>query len=280
MYYTQTKSCTVNVTQNRNRLKTYDGGGTIYLKDGQNFEIELFNPLDNRVLAKISINGKQISSSGIVLNPGQRIFLERFIDDDRKFLFETYEVENTKEVKEAIQKNGKLEISFYTEYVPLITNTWTYHGSGSLTVPWSYHGSGIGTGNLSIIPCTTGTTYVNTNIGSANSSYNLTNTSSFTGSLTSGTTSTTAANYSSHVSEPESNIETGRIEMGDKSSQDLSQTYGNFNSYSFQTSSIKILPLSVKPVEVKDLRKYCPECGTRAKKSTWKFCPSCGGNLD
>ena len=279
MYYTQTKSCTVNVTQNRNRLKTYDGGGTIYLKDGQNFEIELFNPLDNRVLAKISINGKQISSSGIVLNPGQRIFLERFIDDDRKFLFETYEVENTKEVKEAIQKNGKLEVSFYNEYTPSITNTWTYHGSGAFTIPWPYHGSVLsGSGSLSIPTGTMyGNNYVNTNIGG---SYNLTNTGSFTGSLTSGTTSTTAANYSSHVSEPESNIETGRIEMGDKSSQDLSQTYGNFNSYSFQASSIKILPLSVKPVEVKDLRKYCPECGTRAKKSTWKFCPSCGGNLD
>lgn len=279
MYYTQTKSCTVNVTQNRNRLKTYDGGGTIYLKDGQNFEIELFNPLDNRVLAKISINGKQISSSGIVLNPGQRIFLERFIDDDRKFLFETYEVENTKEVKEAIQKNGKLEISFYNEYVPLITNTWIYNGSpgsflysgsGSITVPCTYGNIGTTTANTNATTTTLG----------LNSSYNLTNTSSFTGSLTSGTTSTTAANYSSHVSEPESNIETGRIEMGDKSSQDLSQTYGNFNLYSFQTSSIKILPLSVKPVEVKDLRKYCPECGTRAKKSTWKFCPSCGGSLD
>ena len=279
MYYTQTKSCTVNVTQNRNRLKTYDGGGTIYLKDGQNFEIELFNPLANRVLAKISINGKQISSSGIVLNPGQRIFLERFIDDDRKFLFETYEVENTKEVKEAIQKNGKLEISFYNEYVPLITNTWIYNGSpgsflysgsGSITVPCTYGNIGTTTANTNATTTTLG----------LNSSYNLTNTSSFTGSLTSGTTSTTAANYSSHVSEPESNIETGRIEMGDKSSQDLSQTYGNFNLYSFQTSSIKILPLSVKPVEVKDLRKYCPECGTRAKKSTWKFCPSCGGSLD
>jgi hypothetical protein len=267
------------VTQNRNRLKTYDGGGTIYLKDGQNFEIELFNPLDNRVLAKISINGKQISSSGIVLNPGQRIFLERFIDDDRKFLFETYEVENTKEVKEAIQKNGKLEISFYNEYVPLITNTWIYNGSpgsflysgsGSITVPCTYGNIGTTTANTNATTTTLG----------LNSSYNLTNTSSFTGSLTSGTTSTTAANYSSHVSEPESNIETGRIEMGDKSSQDLSQTYGNFNLYSFQTSSIKILPLSVKPVEVKDLRKYCPECGTRAKKSTWKFCPSCGGSLD
>jgi hypothetical protein len=267
------------VTQNRNRLKTYDGGGTIYLKDGQNFEIELFNPLANRVLAKISINGNQISSSGIVLNPGQRIFLERFIDDDRKFLFETYEVENTKEVKEAIQKNGKLEISFYNEYVPLITNTWIYNGSpgsflysgsGSITVPCTYGNIGTTTANTNATTTTLG----------LNSSYNLTNTSSFTGSLTSGTTSTTAANYSSHVSEPESNIETGRIEMGDKSSQDLSQTYGNFNSYSFQTSSIKILPLSVKPVEVKDLRKYCPECGTRAKKSTWKFCPSCGGSLD
>ena len=266
MYYTQTKSCTVNVTQNRNRLKTYDGGGTIYLKDGQNFEIELFNPLANRVLAKISINGNQISSSGIVLNPGQRIFLERFIDDDRKFLFETYEVENTKEVKDAIQKNGKLEVSFYNEYIPFVTNTWIYNGplyngSGSITVPCTYGTIG-----------TTTTANATTTTLGLNSSYNLT--------LTSGSTSTSTANYSSHVSEPASNIETGRIEMGDKSNQDLSQTYGNFNSYSFQTASIKILPLSVKPVEVKDLRKYCPECGTRAKKSTWKFCPSCGGNLD
>lgn len=41
----------------------------IYLKDGQNFEIELFNPLTESVLAEIKVNGKSVSSSGLVLRP-------------------------------------------------------------------------------------------------------------------------------------------------------------------------------------------------------------------
>jgi len=54
------------------------------LNDGDEFEIELFNPKTNPVLAKISINGKRISERGIILNPGQRVFLERFLDSPEK----------------------------------------------------------------------------------------------------------------------------------------------------------------------------------------------------
>jgi rRNA maturation endonuclease Nob1 len=37
----------------------------------------------------------------------------------------------------------------------------------------------------------------------------------------------------------------------------------------------KILPMSSKPIEGKDLKKYCTECGKKVKE-TFKFCPSCG----
>ena len=83
-------TCTAHITKNRNRSKIYEN--SVYLKDGENFEIELFNPTTSRVLAKITINGNSISNSGIVLKPGERVYLERFIDSNNKFVFETYQI--------------------------------------------------------------------------------------------------------------------------------------------------------------------------------------------
>ena len=90
----------------RNRQKIYDKGGKtqVYLKDGQEFQIELFNPTQTRYLVKFKINGNYQADRGIILNPGQRYFLDRFIDDDKKLEFSTYEVENTKAAKKAIEK--------------------------------------------------------------------------------------------------------------------------------------------------------------------------------
>ena len=65
MYYSTPSvmsACTANITKNRNRSKIYEN--SVYLKDGENFEIELFNPTTSRVLAKITINGNSISNSG------------------------------------------------------------------------------------------------------------------------------------------------------------------------------------------------------------------------
>ena len=53
------KKCSVNITSNKNRIKQYES--SVYLKDGQQFELEIFNPHQFKVLAKISINGKEIS---------------------------------------------------------------------------------------------------------------------------------------------------------------------------------------------------------------------------
>ena len=72
------------ITKGKQRIKQF--GGTVYLKDGDNFEIEIFNPTSGHVLAKINLDGKLISYTGIVLRPGERVFLERHLDSNNKFL--------------------------------------------------------------------------------------------------------------------------------------------------------------------------------------------------
>jgi rRNA maturation endonuclease Nob1 len=100
------------LTVNKNRVKVYEGN-TYYLKDGQTFEIELYNPTTHKVKAVIHLDGDNISAGGLVLNPGQRIYLERFVDTNNKFVFKTYEVDDSDEVREAIKYNGSLSIEFY-----------------------------------------------------------------------------------------------------------------------------------------------------------------------
>ena len=115
------------ITKSKQRLKQQID--TVYLNNGDEFEIELFNPTQNKVLAKIEMNGNSIGN-GIILRPGERVFLERYLDEAKKFLFETYVVNgNNKEVQDAIENNGDVVIKFYNEILPS-----TYYGSGSGTV--------------------------------------------------------------------------------------------------------------------------------------------------
>ena len=104
---------TAMIAVNKSRLKVYNNTGdmpTYYLQKGQEFQIELFNPTTDVILAKIILNGNPISQGGLVLNPGQRVFLDRYLDVAKKFLFDTYEVSNSEEVKKAIEKNGDFKV--------------------------------------------------------------------------------------------------------------------------------------------------------------------------
>ena len=96
--------------------------GKVYLKDKEEFQIELFNPLTDCVLADIKLNGNTISQSGLVIRPGERFYLDCFIDDKKKFVFNTYEVEDSQSAKVAISKNGMLEVFFYKESVVGLSN--------------------------------------------------------------------------------------------------------------------------------------------------------------
>ena len=279
MYYSTPSvmsACTAHITKNRNRSKIYDD--SVYLKDGENFEIELFNPTKSRVLAKITINGKQISSSGIVLKPGERVYLERFIDSNNKFIFDTYEVEKSNETLNAISDNGLIKVEFFEE---------NFSGSsitlqGSTGSPWTTLGNysyGVqgtigNTGPYGI----SGVTTTNLNYCSDNST--LTN--SFGGTTMNNIFVTTSMINESIKGSNASNsksIETGRIEKGGSSNQSFETVNGNFSTFATSSVTIKLLPESQKPVEVSTLRNYCTNCGTRAKKQSWKFCPSCGEKI-
>lgn len=268
--YYPSKPCVAQITKKKNRLKVYPAQkDQVYLNDGDEFEIELFNPKTFPVLAKISINGKRISERGIILNPGQRVFLERFIDSPEKFKFSTYEVGNSKEVKEAIANNGLVKIEFYDEYTPLNLGgiTWT-----NSTTPITYTNDYYYNGNPINL------TGSGTTTNAVNSYFSNTSTfgSTFSGDLNEpliGQNSCSTAKTFRSASLK--SLETGRVEAGDKSAQKLEEGKGNFNTYYSNVVEYQILPISAKNVEAKEIRSYCTECGTRNKQD-WKFCPTCG----
>jgi len=261
MYYQKTddKPCAY-ITKNKQRIKQF--GQNVYLKDGSEFEIELYNPSRNTVLSKIKINGNFISGGGIILRPGERVFLERYLDVRRKFKFETYSVDSTNETMNAIANNGDVEILFYDEedIIDVRLNSYPW------TNDYTYINRDINTGGSYPRYGVTFTTS-NTVINSADANINLTslNTSNDT--------------VSRRLTKKSKSIETGRVEKGSSSNQEFKSVSKNFNSWTTSTSVWKILPESQRPLEKIDLIEKCPKCSTKLKKSSWKFCPECGHQL-
>lgn len=233
---------TVNITVKKSRLKNYyvNSNHTYYLNNGTEFEIELFNPTDENILAEIKLNGKTISNGGLVLKPGQRVYLERFLDSHQKFLFETYSVENTNEVLSAIVNNGELSVSFYKEK--------QYFNTPYFYTDYYY------------------TNYTNNIINNINniSTKSRENLSEFI---------TCSVNNNN-------NIETGRIEKGSHSNQKFNNVNIEFNYFSFYEYSCKLLPLSQKITTDSDLkvRNYCKNCGHKLGK-TDIYCGQCGTKI-
>jgi hypothetical protein len=284
MYYqTKTGTPSAYITKDRKRLK--QNGQNVYLNNGDEFELELFNPLSNTVLAKIKLDGSYISGGGIVLKPGQRVFLERYLDDARKFKFETYEVDGTSnEVLDAISGNGDVVIDFFDEYKqPLWTNNVTYGGS---------FGGPIHTYNSNPLNINAG--YVNGQT-TTNINYSSTNTAGVSFTTTSMSNTFEGPNkrgvLRSLKSKPNSrsevtmdmlstdSIETGRVEKGGSSDQSFKTVDKTFNHYTCATSIWKILPVSQKVYEKQDLKVYCTNCGKKRKKDSDKFCSSCGNKF-
>ncbi|NPV12892.1 MAG: hypothetical protein HPY57_14065 [Ignavibacteria bacterium] len=87
--------------------------------------------------------------------------------------------------------------------------------------------------------------------------------------------STNTAPLKSSVS-TSSLIETGRVEMGPESNQNLTQIDMNFETYPFHTIIYQLKPNSQRTTDIKEIRNYCTGCGYRIRKSNWKFCPKCG----
>lgn len=251
MYYNTNQATPyAYITQGKHRLKQY--GQNVYMKNGSEFELELFNPKQLTILAKIKINGSYIGGGGIVLRPGERVFLERYLDDAKKFLFETYNVDGeSSEVMNAIRNNGEITVEFYDEYVKPQVNIRT---------PFPQNAYWYSTYNTNIVGIS--------NPSFTTTCYNPTITTS--GSI--GNNSCNSLSFNSNTK----SIETGRVEKGSNSEQSFTSVDKDFNSYTTSISTWKILPESVKPYESKDIKVYCTNCGTKRKKDSFKFCPNCG----
>lgn len=271
---------------------------TVYLESGQEFQIQLFNPHKYTIGAKIYINGERIPNI-LVLNPGERIWLERFLDTAKKFKFSTYEVDgNDSDVKEAIKDNGLIKVEFFKEVrkKSYLDNkiTWqTYDNTNKLDyTKYKYNPNAI-TATLNDYKYDvksnglTGEILINDDLCTTHAYYSK----SFSEPVaTASIGSITTANYSCDCTgistsatsisiEPQS-IETGRIDEGSNSSQEFQDVNKDFEYFAFVTEKVKLLPVSQKPYTSNDLQKiYCSECG-RKLNTKYKFCPYCGTQVD
>ena len=281
MYYNQiSDNPCAYITKNKQRIKQF--GQNVYLKDGSEFEIELYNPSRKTVLSKIKINGEFIKGGGIILRPGERVFLERYIDVPNKFKFETYTVDSTNETMNAIANNGDVEILFYEEQDIVINTNLTWNPTyttnnyndviGTYTTNTGGYVYGSTTGDI------VGGSFTTTNLTSFKCSDN---TLSFSNNARSNKyESKFEKNIKSRsFAKKSKSVETGRVEQGSSSNQSFKTVSKNFNSWTVSTSVWKLLPESQKPVDKTDLINRCPKCSSKIKKSSWKFCPECGHQL-
>lgn len=310
---------TANLAVNKSRMKLYKNAGdmpTYFLQKGQEFQIELFNPTSDVVLAKIILNGNPISQGGLVLNPGVRIFLDRYLDVAKKFLFDTYNVANTSAVKKAIEDNGDIKIDFYRESKPVFlpyvktynqSNPWGngYNNTYSIGTDPKYL-RGMSTGGSG--SCGTVNSYFNnTTIGDTNLSGSLSASASGTASAASGvhTNALNFTNYSDQFSTKtcsmdsfsfadeveapklkkrlmksklsKQSIETGRVEEGSHSDQEFRYVDKSFDYLPFHTVEYKLLPVSQKVNTIGDISVKV-YCTQCGSKlgKTDRFCSSCG----
>ena len=248
------------VALKKSLLKEYSNSQNdriVYLNDGDEFQIQFFNPFSYTIAAEIYLNDQCLSNK-LVIRPGEYIWLERYLDSPRKFKFYVYEVNNSEPVKEAIANNGDIKIKFYKERSH---SSWassiTVSNFGDASNNWDYDAN-------------------KTNFYDHIPSYSTCSISNvYTSLAAEAPIEYSAASYTAKAS----TIETGRIEKGNHSNQNFDYVDIDFDYYPFKTENIKLLPVSQKPIRKNDLQKlYCTECG-RKIKNKYKFCPYCGAKL-
>lgn len=281
------QSFVAHIGVNKSRIKEYHANDNsdyrnVYLNDNTEFQIELFNPYHYDLGISVTFDNKSENRQLLVLRPGERVWLERYLDEASKFKFSVYEVENSEDCKNAISENGNLIIRCYKEkenYRNLnLTNVYTHTWDSNHHINTLYYHNNV-SNNL----------YPEQKISSGKYSFvspaqmdNWNSNSITTDSLTpfwdGAAIETSASTLSCERKSLASNsmIETGRVEKGSYSKQNFDYVNKEFENFPTHTEYIKILPVSRKPVTSKDLvKKYCYNCG-RKLTAKFKYCPFCG----
>ena len=257
--------------------KTAESDRVVYLNNGTEFQIYLKNPYQTHLGIKISVNNKSMGDNLLVLRPGQSFWLDRFINENKKLLFSTYEVENTAEMKYATAQNGKVTIQFYHEKETVNYPVLSVSNNNNFNNDYL---------NDIVLTCSD-------SVRCYNSVNTISGTLNYTSGIptASGCTFSADANTSSNLrsmrkgisnitrQEVDASIETGRVEKGGKSDQEFDRCDIEFNYWSFKTETIQILPNSRKQIRPEETRRrYCSQCGKKVNPKD-KFCSNCGAKL-
>ena len=280
-----TKDALAKIAISKNLIKEYrtsESERTVYLNDGTEFQIYLKNPYQDHLGIKIYVNDKSIGNM-LVLRPGQSFWLDRFVDQNSKFLFSTYKVEDTGEMRYAINKNGKVKIEFFHE------KENTYHFNPNIYVK-TWDGDGNKWLNYDYNTISAGDTRLCNDVNTCYYNSSVTTGSASIGTITASSAINTSASTMSLKKEVDKNanklvdqnlsLETGRVEKGGRSEQEFDYCDIDFEYYPFQTENILILPNSRKQIRVEETRRrYCSQCGKKVSPKD-KFCSNCGAKLD
>lgn len=279
-------------TSSLDELKIYTGNH-IFLNNKDEFQIRLFNPLREKIGVQIGFNG-QLSTSMLVLNPGEDVIVDRFLDDQRKMLFETYQYDkgNSAAVN-AVVNNGIVEIRFFKEYIytpPVTTGSLTINGVFPLSGNFTYtSGSGsINIGQNDGLNNLNGMGLVDFNISNSNSRMydnNIFNCCSMDSNLDFASDFQDTFKVEEKISKNNKSLkskksETGRVEKGKHSDQNFKQVEIQFQNYPFYAVVYNLKPRSEKDNYVKtEIREFCTSCGYRVRNNKWSYCPKCGNKL-
>lgn len=284
--------------------KTSECTRTVYLNDGDEFQIQLFNPETTEIGAEIFIDNEPLSNI-IILNPGERMWLERYTDKAKKFKFKVYTVDgDSKAVEKAIAHNGEIKIKFYRKQQPIVVHTYhspTYIYKEVNPYPWTTiycSNTALNANSVNSISSDININYCSTTTGDAGNSVSraMPEIKCFNASMPSVSSissggldfadgssvawASTDDNLSLSASVDNNLIETGRVGEGSYSDQKFQNVDIDLEYSPFRTEEFKILPFSRKPFTANDARKlYCPHCG-RKLNTKFKFCPYCGERID
>ncbi len=92
--------------------------GIVTIPMGQEYAIYLRNKTKRRVLAKVYIDGENISGLGYILRIGQSFHLERYADEDKAFKLVAYGSKEAQDGgKNYVEEGGRgvIEVRFYPE---------------------------------------------------------------------------------------------------------------------------------------------------------------------
>lgn len=267
----------------------------VYLNDGDEFQIQLFNPTNRVIGAKLKFNNEQrgwlSSDNYIVLRPGERVWLERFLDCHDKFVFNTYEVSNSKQVMEAIKDNGDITVEFYYEdnsckcdSITISRPNILYSESFTFAPDIVYCENNISDSDS--IKCSANLCMTSEDLNSISAVSQISGiTSNPSATTTASSTYYSGSTYTTtkkeyNPSKSDKTIETGRVEHGSYSGQNFKNVYYNFEYWPFATKNFKLLPVSRKQYSEHDLKKvYCTNCGKKLSPK-FKFCPACGTKVN